>query len=303
LPHRLNLQHQWGVRVLGFYIHPGIELPLDAPHLKIADVGTATGQYLRDIEKLLPASAELHGFDISTVHFPVRGTYPSNLFFHEQDLRLPFDDLLLGSFDIINVRLIQMGLRSNDWEQAVKNLVSLLSSCYLSILYFSSQLMICTHPLQSVRYLLTFPEPGGYLQWIEPDHAASQILHNTPGAPSKASREVIGYFSEWCREHIYPGPLQLPELFVRNGLEIAVEEAFGTSRVQYETSYHTPMMLERLGKTVLDLKVEEGVMDGKSAEYLLDRAVMETRHGDVYQHSEIWVIVGRKIVGHMEEEE
>lgn len=144
-PHisRLNLQHQWGVRVLGFYIHPRIELPLDSPHLKIADVGTGTGQYLRDVEKLLLACAELHGFDISTEYFPIRGTYPSSVYFHHQDHRLPFEHQFLGSFDIVNARFVQLGLGGDDWERGVKSLVALLSSCNLPFLSPSNHHNLC----------------------------------------------------------------------------------------------------------------------------------------------------------------
>lgn len=137
-------------------------------------------------------------------------------------------------------------------------------------------------------------EPGGYIQWIEADNSASQVLFNTPGAPAEATREVFGYYSEWCKERSYPGLLRFPELFVQSGMEIVAEESFGTSRVQYESAFHTPMMLELVGKMVLDEKVKKRVMNVKDAEYLLDRAAQETRHGDIYQHSEIWAVVGKK---------
>lgn len=83
---------------------------------------------------------------------------------------------------------------------------------------------------------------------------------------------------------------------MQSGMEIVVEESFGTSRVQHETAFHTPMVLELVGKMVLDEKVKKRVMDAKGAEYLLDRGVQETRHGDIYQHSEIWVVVGKRVV-------
>lgn len=123
----MNIRHECEVRGLGFYIHPSIELPLDAVHLRIADIGTGTGIFLRDVEKLLPASAELHGFDISTEHFPTEDGLPSSLYFHQQDLTIPFDKKYLGTFDIVNVRSVQEGLRGIDWGKGVQNLSQLLS--------------------------------------------------------------------------------------------------------------------------------------------------------------------------------
>lgn len=134
------------------------------------------------------------------------------------------------------------------------------------------------------------------MQWIEPDDSTSRIFTNTPGAPAAASREIIGMYSTWCKDNMLPGPLQLPQLFLNNGLGIATHETFSTARMHTDMSYHTPLLLESAGRMVLDLKVTSGEMDAKEAEYLLDRAVQETRNGDVYQHSEVWVLIGRKIV-------
>ena len=56
------------------------------------------------------------------------------------------------------------------------------------------------------------------------------------------------------------------------------------------------MMLESVGKMVLDFKVKSGSITQEEADMWVKRAVEETRNGDVYQHSELHVTVGRKDV-------
>jgi hypothetical protein len=74
-----------------------------------------------------------------------QGTYPSNLFFHQHDLRAPFQERFKGTFDIINIRVVQLGLRGNDWGKPVEDMVTLLSESVpifpLSVPSFNSSLL------------------------------------------------------------------------------------------------------------------------------------------------------------------
>jgi hypothetical protein len=49
--------------------------------------------------------------------------------FHVHDIREDFAKEFWGKFDIIDIRLVFLGLRGDDWDKAVKNVVKLLSKC------------------------------------------------------------------------------------------------------------------------------------------------------------------------------
>lgn len=93
-------------------------------------MATGTAIWLLDLAKELPADCELHGFDISTDQYPDVEHCPKNLFLHQQDIINPFPAKYTGFFDIIAVRLVTLGLRGNDWDNAVKNISMLLSQYY-----------------------------------------------------------------------------------------------------------------------------------------------------------------------------
>lgn len=94
--------------------------------LRIADVGTGTGLFLLDIAKDLPKPSHFTGFDITDAHFPTKDI-PDNVKFHQHDMRTPFPEEYLGKFDLVCLRLVQLGLRGEEWDLAVKQLTILLS--------------------------------------------------------------------------------------------------------------------------------------------------------------------------------
>jgi len=139
-------------------------------------------------------------------------------------------------------------------------------------------------------------EPGGYVQWIEGDHSQCQIFHNKAGAPASAAKEVMSFVNAWFKGWL-PGPLRLPELFNENGLEVLVDERWATDGLQHKTgwsTYFAPMFIMSGGKAAVDAKVKTGELSREVADKLLDRAVSEVSKGEIYQHSEMIVYVGRK---------
>ena len=60
--------------------------------------------------------------------FPRKDALPDNITFHHQNLLEPFPDEYLGEYDVVNVRLMMVALSSDEWEPAVRNLVTLLST-------------------------------------------------------------------------------------------------------------------------------------------------------------------------------
>lgn len=64
---------------------------------------------------------------MSGAQFPAPEARPPNLSLHEHDITKPFPEEYRGSFDVVAVRLVTPGLRTEDWDAAVRNVSELLS--------------------------------------------------------------------------------------------------------------------------------------------------------------------------------
>lgn len=60
--------------------------------------------------------------------FPRKDELPENIAFYHQNLLEPFPDIYLGKYDVVNVRVMVVALSSDEWEPAVRNLMTLLST-------------------------------------------------------------------------------------------------------------------------------------------------------------------------------
>lgn len=58
--------------------------------------------------------------------FPKQAALPENITFYPQNLLLPFPEEFLGKYDVVNVRLMLAALSSDEWEPAIRNLMTLL---------------------------------------------------------------------------------------------------------------------------------------------------------------------------------
>ncbi|KAI1361272.1 S-adenosyl-L-methionine-dependent methyltransferase [Xylaria arbuscula] len=135
---RLNLLHHYYVRDLGYLIHPRI--PIQGADLKVADVGCGTGIWLLDAGTRLPSSTQFVGLDISLDAIPPAGVLPPNVAFRVWDMiRDPVPEELVGSFDMINIRLMLYVLQKDDVPATVNKLMQMLKT-------------------------------GGYLQWMDVDN-------------------------------------------------------------------------------------------------------------------------------------
>ncbi|KAF9881020.1 methyltransferase domain-containing protein [Colletotrichum karsti] len=108
---------------------------------RVADIGTGSGVWLTSLTDILPVRAELIGFDLDPRKFPPRPPTPPipppplspplrpvqpSLDFRVHDVRELFPEDLRGTFDLVHVRLLALGLTTADWDVIVKNLVALL---------------------------------------------------------------------------------------------------------------------------------------------------------------------------------
>ncbi|OCL03276.1 hypothetical protein AOQ84DRAFT_326187 [Glonium stellatum] len=122
---RLNAGHDLISRVTGSLLPPQISINPNKP-IRVADIATGTGAWLVQLRERLPVSSVLDGFDITNAQFPPQDTLPDTVKLNVHDMREPFPQDFLGSYDIVHVRLIMYALKGDEWAKTVKNLVTLL---------------------------------------------------------------------------------------------------------------------------------------------------------------------------------
>jgi hypothetical protein len=71
--------------------------------------------------------------------FPRGNELPENITFHHQNLLEPFPDEYIGDYDVVNVRVMVVALSSDEWEPAVRNLMTLLSTEFPSLYSIDSR--------------------------------------------------------------------------------------------------------------------------------------------------------------------
>ncbi|KAF3929197.1 hypothetical protein AA313_de0203035 [Arthrobotrys entomopaga] len=156
---RLNVQHRVFVDNLGFLLPPSI-LGSNPENLVIADIATGTGIWIEELSKSLPSSSTLHGYDITDRQFPNPANLPSNISFSLLDIFEPIPESLCEKYDIVNVRLLCMVLKVNEWENVIANIRKMI-------------------------------KPGGYLVWTDGNPRSVRPYPPTPIATQAG--EAQGY--------------------------------------------------------------------------------------------------------------
>lgn len=183
-------------------MHPRIVASLP-PDACIADVGTATGTYLVELDQSLPDTAAYtyHGFDSSASLF--RNNLPQKVSLHVHDVRHEFPAQFHGKFDAIHLRLLVGGMGEDDWEVAVRNLLALL-------------------------------KPGGAIQWEEADFMQSQY-RRAGGREAIDSTVSIGKLLDGIRygmQHRFEhGFCDLPDIYRKLGMERVEADMVSSDRV------------------------------------------------------------------------
>ncbi|KAK1756695.1 S-adenosyl-L-methionine-dependent methyltransferase [Echria macrotheca] len=202
---RLDEQHIFTTKTLGFLIHPNIPAP--GPQSKIADVGTGTGIWLLDVAKTVPPTVQLVGFDATPSSFP-SSSVPPNVSFKIQDMHRPFPDSELGTYDLVAVRFVSSAAGRGEWADTVRNLMTLL-------------------------------KPGGWMQWI--DSCGFALYNSVPGTSRRACREIFEGLEPFRKkgEEIViglmmrgGGDVQREKIWEGVGLVDVHEDVFSTDRLQ-----------------------------------------------------------------------
>ena len=125
---RLDIQHEY-MRDLGHghLIHPLV----NTDNIRaIADVGTGTGLWLREIAHELTESTpnsgtiEFVGFDVSSLQF--RGSSLPNVHFVVHDIVMPIPQEYQEKFDLVHIRCLSYALKAEDLASAVQNAASMI---------------------------------------------------------------------------------------------------------------------------------------------------------------------------------
>jgi hypothetical protein len=116
-----------------------------------------------------------------------------------------------------------------------------------------------------------------------------------PGASAAAAREVMDLARHVFKQIMYPGPLRLPEIYEKNGMETIALDIFANDvNPQYRRN-HTVMFIKSGCQFMLQRMVKENKLAAERAEELMKKAIEEVESGDLYLHSEMYFIVGKKL--------
>lgn len=129
---------------------------------------------------------------------------------------------------------------------------------------------------------------------MEADHSKTQILHNKAGAPSAATKEIYKEIKIWFSEIVQSAAAGLTALYQKNGLELVTEDVFATDRLENERTYHSTMFTRTAGGLMGTLLVKAGKKTQEEVDDLILKAVEETKSGNIYQHSELYAVIGRR---------
>ena len=210
---RLNTQHEVYRTCTGYLLHPRIvqQLPHDA---RVAEVGTGTGIWLRDLAAHSPASWTYTGLDLSASQFPAASAAVDRVTFAQLDVLQPIPDEYKGRFDVVHLRLLICGLSGADWDVAAK-------------------------------HVLTMLKPGGWVQWHEGNFAGMQAYSNAPGASTVHCTRLLQLLLDTQRKYGRMGDdvIRLRRIVARAGFESCAEDLFSSDRVADTRAVGTQVVL------------------------------------------------------------
>lgn len=240
---RLNLQYFLWQRALGFTVHDSALPSLVQPtaNVRIADIATGTALWAIDVAQEHPM-AQVQGFDIDLSQAPPQEWLPPNVSLRRWNI---FDDppeKMLGTYDLVHVRLLVLMLTDVDPQPVIRRFFSLL-------------------------------KPGGFLQWDDLDCVNISIKRVGSGKGDREARltPTLDGIVEMNRvDHRFDWTTRLPELVAREGFvdpnlhryddpeELA--RAFNDQHLM--TMEEVAIGLRKVGKSEDAMKVSRMVQEG-----------------------------------------
>jgi hypothetical protein len=158
------------INIAGFTIHPSIRKELPETGLKVADIATGSGAFVRTLSRELPKDSILHGYDISSAAFPQPSKLPENVELRLLDAKQPPPTELHGQYDVIFLRFLNIGMVPDDWAKVAYTAFTML-------------------------------KPGGSLQWYEGEFRNCRWpLQSNPSSSTAALREAFGMWFDTMPE-------------------------------------------------------------------------------------------------------
>ncbi|KAF5856299.1 hypothetical protein ETB97_007535 [Aspergillus alliaceus] len=120
---RLHAQHLlWKLRN-GYELNPQIPI---TDGMKIAELGTRTAIWMNDLAQQLPATDQLHGFDISDSQDPPKDRLPPNVAIWLLDSTEDPPSPLIGRDDVVHLRMWESNLPNGDTGPVIRHAKKLL---------------------------------------------------------------------------------------------------------------------------------------------------------------------------------
>lgn len=262
---RLNLQHKIYIANAGFLLHPRIAAALPEK-ANIAEVGTGTGAWLKDLAAEASSSWTYTGFDISDAQFPQQeGSSPCH--FTTLNILEEVPEKYRGQYDVVHLRLLVCGLTGKDWATAARNAFCLL-------------------------------KPGGWIQWHESDFVHMQFLQNVPDASTSAYSQLIKFvFTEQNKDgKMLDDVVQLAQTVQAAGFEDCSEYIFSSDRAA-ETRQGMSEVVHGAVCAIVRHSVQGNAGSGwtlEKVDELAERAWRELKDGKAYTRWDMHLVTGRK---------
>ncbi|KAI1360783.1 S-adenosyl-L-methionine-dependent methyltransferase [Xylaria arbuscula] len=125
---RLDFQHHFFDDVMNNELLPQhvTNQLAHTPSPRVCDVATGTAIWLKELSKILPATAELVGFDFDVSKFPMPEALPSNVRLSFGDVYEPFPEKFRNYFDVVHLRHFNLAMKRGQGVSLIRNLSSLL---------------------------------------------------------------------------------------------------------------------------------------------------------------------------------
>ena len=243
----------------GNLLPPSIEIDYSKP-LKIADIGTGTGDWLSQVEQILPPGSKLCGFDITNTQFQ-KVPEGSTVSFQIQNMLLPFPDAELAQYDVVHARLLMYAFKSAEWVKVTSNLSTLL-------------------------------KPGGYLFWEDTNY---DLWSCVPATIAWTRFIIIDQRASLAAGRDLLFISKLGRYFSEAGLRDIVESIHSTFDLEEQKRKKCSELMLRLHEQSSKGAVERGGVEGlrtiQDAESLVEAVKKETENG-----AEIGVCL-RRVIG------
>ena len=174
------------INIAGFTIHPSIKKRLPKTGIKVADIATGSGAFLRTLSAELPKDSILHGYDISSAAFPQPSELPDNVELRLLDAKHAPPPELHGQYDAVFLRLLTIGMQPEDWAKVAQTAFAML-------------------------------KPGGSIQWYEGEiRNCRWPMQSSPSSSTAALREAFGMWFDTMPELDFHVD-NLPRIFTDTG--------------------------------------------------------------------------------------